>query len=365
MMFFKKVGLFVLSVIACTYQLQAQELERKLLDWQSKSLYVGPVLAEKGAVTVEFLARNPHTDAVAITDVVTDCGCTLVDFSKDTVETNGLISLKVSYESDYRGGDFSKIILVRTTLDIYGDTLIIEGSNFPVVDDASKNFPYLIGNLGFRLPTLNLGQVFTNEPKVKFYDVFNFGSDTLTFRDFALQEWPAYLQVILDPMNLPPGSRGLLSVSFDAKKFDDFGYHKNMFEVKLLGEEQPLEIPVAVTVFEYFEAVPKSMEKIVPKLQLSEVEIDFKDIPASRVVHRTVQVSNQGQEPLLIRKIITSCDCVEINLPDREIFPGEKAELQIRFDPQGRRGIDHKHITLYTNDPITPVRTLTLRSLIK
>lgn len=365
MKFFKKVGFFTLSVIAWSYQIQAQGLERKLLDWQAKSIYVGPVFAENGAVTVEFFAKNLHAEAITITDVVTDCGCTLVDYSKDALETDGLISLKVSYESDYRGGDFSKIILVRTNLDIYGDTLVIEGINFPAIDNPTTNFPYKSGPLGFRLPTLNLGQIFTNEPKIKFYDVYNFGKDTLKLQDLASQNWPPYVQLTLEPTQLSPNSRGLVSVSFDGEKFGDLGYYKSSISLSIVGEVKPLEIALAGTVFEYFEAVPKSMEKVVPKLQLSEVDIDFREISSAKVVQRTVQLLNQGQEPLLIRKIITSCECVVVELQSDEIRPGDKTDLQFRFNPQGRRGIDHKHITLYTNDPITPVRTITLRSTIK
>lgn len=360
-----KHSIFFLIFLVSYNLADAQELERKLLNWQQKSIYLGPVLAENGVTTVEFLATNPHADSLFITDVITDCGCTLVDYSRDTLVTDGLLSLKVSYESDYRGGDFSKLILVRTNLDIYGDTLVLEGINFPVIDDAERNFPYKKGGLGFRLPSINVGQLFTNEPKVKLYDVYNFGKDSVSFKDLMEQPWPAYVQFNLEPTKVAPSARALLAVTVNAENLGDLGFFSE--NVKILVEESNTSIDLNLmgTVFEFFEPIPKSMEKIVPRLLISEPDIDFKEISSSRTVQRSLVLSNLGQEPLLIRKVSTNCDCVNVILEEKEIFPGGKAEMNITFDPKGRQGIDHKHITLFTNDPINPVRTITLRSMIK
>lgn len=349
-----------------TYNLSdAQEIERKLLNWQQKSIYLGPVLAENGVTTVEFLATNPHADTLLITDVITDCGCTVVEFNQDSLAMEGTITLKVSYESDYRGGDFSKLILVRTNMDIYGDTLVLEGINFPVIDDAHKDFPYRKSSLGFRLPSINLGQVFTNEPKMKYYDVFNFGMDSVAFDDLLDQDWPDYVQFTLQPQKIAPQTRGLLVITVDGEKIGDLGYFSALIKTQLAGKEDSFDLMLTGNVFEYFEPIPKSMGKIVPRLLLSDADIDFKEISASRPVQKSVTLSNQGQEPLLIRKVSTTCDCVKVNLSEMEIYPGDKAEMNITFDPKGRLGIDHKHITLFTNDPINPVRTITLRSVIK
>ncbi|MGY6523230.1 MAG: DUF1573 domain-containing protein [Mongoliitalea sp.] len=361
------VKLILFSFISLlTYNLsEAQEIERKLLNWQQKSIYLGPVLAENGVTTVEFLATNPHADTLFITDVITDCGCTVVGYSRDTLVADGLLSIKVSYESDYRGGDFAKLILVRTNLDIYGDTLILEGINFPVIDDAERNFPYKKGELGFRLPSINLGQLFTNEPKVKFYDVYNFGKDSVSFKDLMEQPWPAYVQFTLEPRKVAPSSRALLAVTADAEKIGDLGFFSENIKVLTEDANASIDLTLMGTAFEYFEPIPKSMEKMVPRLLLSESEIDFKEINSSRTVQRSLVLSNLGQEPLLIRKVSTNCDCVIVNLEEKEILPGGKVEISISFDPKGRRGIDHKHITLFTNDPINPVQTITLRSMIK
>jgi uncharacterized secreted protein with C-terminal beta-propeller domain len=107
------------------------------------------------------------------------------------------------------------------------------------------------------------------------------------------------------------------------------------------------------------------MESIVPKLDISTAEIDLKDISANAKVSRTVIFSNSGKETLHIRKIATNCSCVQTELKNNKLEPGEITDLKFTFDPKGRKGIDHKHISVFSNDPLNPVRTIVVRSTVK
>ena len=98
---------------------------------------------------------------------------------------------------------------------------------------------------------------------------------------------------------------------------------------------------------------------------IATVEIDLREISANSKVSRSITMTNMGQEPLNIRKVATNCDCVEIELDKNDLQSGETAELKFTFDPKGRRGIDHKHISIFSNDPLNPVRTIVVRSSVK
>ncbi|WP_235114712.1 DUF1573 domain-containing protein [Cyclobacterium qasimii] len=65
-----------------------------------------------------------------------------------------------------------------------------------------------------------------------------------------------------------------------------------------------------------------------------------------------------------IRKIVTNCDCLSFDIPTMDIPSGEKVDLVFTFDPKGRRGIDHKTITFFSNDPLTPTKTVVIKSRI-
>lgn len=340
--------------------LGAQTLERKTLTWEQKKIDIGAVLEENGPVETEFYAVSNHQDSIFITDVITDCGCTSVDFSKDTLNRDGIASVKVQFDPDHRGGEFSKMIIIRTNQDIYGDTLYLEGINMPIPENIEMAYPHRIGDLGFKLSAINMGNVFTNEPKIKYVEVHNFGIMEISLQ--ILQETlPNFLQVSMQPENLNPGQRGLLIFSYDGEKKSDLGYFDEIVQLALNGD-QTLDLRIMSVVYEYFPPVPKSMEGMVPKLGISETDIDLRVISSNSKVSRSITFTNMGKEPLLIRKVMANCSCVQINLGKDELESGEKTDLKFTFDPKGRKGIDHKHISIFSNDPLNPVRTIVVKS---
>jgi hypothetical protein len=355
--------LLVLFICLFTLNLEAQTLDRKLLTWERKNINIGAVLEEKGPVETTFYAVNQNNQYLAITDVVTDCGCATVEFTKDTLETDKIGSIRVRFDPDHRGGEFSKVIIVRTSEDIYGDTLYLEGINMPLPENKEIAYPHRVGNLGFRLSAINMGNVFTNEAKIKYVEVHNFGNESVELK--AVQEFlPDYLQVSLEPTPLQADQRGLLVISYDGEIKGDLGYFDESLTMTLHDDEE-MALRLMAVVYEYFDPVPKSMEKSVPRLVLSESNIDLREIPSSRKVSKSVIITNLGKENLQIRKLASNCSCIDLSVSKSEIEAGEKAELNIEFDPKGRKGIDHKHITLFSNDPINPVQTIIIKSTVK
>ncbi|WP_373495488.1 DUF1573 domain-containing protein [Aquiflexum sp.] len=351
-----------LSGLLCL-PLGAQTLERKTLTWEQKKIDIGAVLEEKGPVQVEYFAVNNHPDSIYITHVTTDCGCTSVDYSKDTLSRENIASIKVQFDPDHRGGDFSKVIIIRTNQDIYGDTLYLEGINMPIPENIEMAYPHRIGGLGFKLSAVNMGNVFTNEPKIKYVEVHNFGSGEVSLE--KVQEGlPSYLMASMQPEIINPGQRGLLIFSYDGERKNDLGYFDEKVQLAL-NDDQKLDLRVMSVVYEYFPPVPKSREEIVPKLGLSETEIDLREISSNSKISRNITFTNMGKEPLIIRKVTANCSCVELYLGKDQLDPEERTILAFTFDPKGRKGIDHKHISIFSNDPLNPVRTIVVRSSVR
>jgi hypothetical protein len=343
--------------------LEAQSIERKVLTWEQKSINIGAVLEEGGEVEAEFFGVNLNQDSLWITDVFAECGCTAVDYTKDTLESDRIASIKVKFNPDHRGGVFAKQIIVRTNQDIYGDTLILEGTNMPIPDDFLSAYKHRVGDLGLRLSAINIGNVFTNEPKLKFVEVYNFGADTISLAENQ-ESIPEYISVNLNPEKIAEGQRGILMLAYDGEKRGDLGYFEEEINVSLTNNSN-IPLKTLAVVFEYFQPVPKSMEKVVPRIGLSEIDIDLKEVSANKKVSRDIIITNMGEEKLIIRKVSSNCDCVELMLGADEIESDQRTELRFTFDPKGRKGIDHKHITVFSNDPIAPVRTIIVKSTVK
>lgn len=80
------------------------------------------------------------------------------------------------------------------------------------------------------------------------------------------------------------------------------------------------------------------------------VSHDFGTIKeADGKVTHTFEISNSGDMPLVITRVIASCGCTTPEWPKEPIAPGKKAQIKVTFDPAGRPGPFTKTISVYSN----------------
>ncbi|WP_298435127.1 DUF1573 domain-containing protein [Geobacter sp.] len=102
-----------------------------------------------------------------------------------------------------------------------------------------------------------------------------------------------------------------------------------------------------------------------PAISADRPVFDFGTITAGKKIAHVFTLRNRGDSPLTILRTKTSCGCTVANVTARSIEPGRSAELKTTFDSSSFRGKVTKTITVETNDPATPVYTLTLQGTIR
>lgn len=343
----------------------AQLMEQPQLVWEKNLIDLGAVIEENGTVTSEFFFVNKADFPIYIDEIVTDCGCTTASYTTDTLVQDKIGSVKISYEPTPRGGAFSKMIIVKTNIDSDGDSLFLEGYNIPYPSDVQRHYSHLAGDLGFFSKVINMGNVFTHEPKVKHVDFFNFKDYPLMI-NLVDTRLPEYVQAGFKPTVIPAKSRGIIELSFDGRSKDDLGFFEEEIELLLTAkEEPPISLKLTGNIHEYFGPVPLSELNNIPKLTLSEPEVDLNRINAHTPVSKTITLTNEGNQPLNIRKVISNCDCLSFSLKKSDLEAGETGDLIFTFDPEGRRGIDHKTLTVFSNDPLNPTKTILIKSRVR
>ena len=66
-------------------------------------------------------------------------------------------------------------------------------------------------------------------------------------------------------------------------------------------------------------------------------------------VSHTFTISNAGDMPLVITRVIASCGCTTPEWPKEPVAPGKSAEIKVTFDPSNRPGTFNKTISIYSN----------------
>ena len=90
-----------------------------------------------------------------------------------------------------------------------------------------------------------------------------------------------------------------------------------------------------------------AQEKIA-KIKFHEPTIDYGTIVKGADGTRTFGFTNTGDAPLIISKVNSSCGCTVPKKPEKPIMPGERGEIQVKYDTKRVMPI-RKTITVLSN----------------
>lgn len=88
----------------------------------------------------------------------------------------------------------------------------------------------------------------------------------------------------------------------------------------------------------------------LPQLTFDTDTIDAGRIAQGTVVSRTFSFVNSGARDLIIADVRSTCGCtVGKNWPKRPVKPGERGNIEVSFDSEGRNGIQNKSVSIVSN----------------
>lgn len=91
-----------------------------------------------------------------------------------------------------------------------------------------------------------------------------------------------------------------------------------------------------------------------PQMKFETFVVDYGTIEQNSEPLRTIEFTNAGNEPLVIKNARGSCGCTVPTWPKEPIMPGEKSKIEIRY-ATNRLGKFNKKVTLTTNAPGAPI----------
>ena len=76
---------------------------------------------------------------------------------------------------------------------------------------------------------------------------------------------------------------------------------------------------------------------------------DFGTIQEGAIVEHTFNFRNDGEYPLILNNITSSCGCTTPEWPKEPIGPKATSSIKVRFDSKNKSGPQVKTITVYAN----------------
>ena len=106
---------------------------------------------------------------------------------------------------------------------------------------------------------------------------------------------------------------------------------------------------------------PDTVAFIGPRVHVAEPVFDFGQVEQGDQVTHAFRFTNQGNRDLRVQSVKTSCGCTAAVIAADTIPPGMEGSIQATFDTKRFAGQKAKDIRVHTNDPLSPVTTLTLQ----
>ena len=352
----KNFFLFFLSVLVFTASV-AQQSDPLL--FKEKIFDFGEITEESGNADHEFRFTNNSGRSIKIISVQASCGCTTPGWTQELIPNGKEGFVKASYNPKGRPGYFNKSLTVTTDFDGSSVVLQIKGQ---VVNQKSKSeggeLNVSSGNLKLKSSSFNLGKVFINkEPQSKEFAVMNAGTKPIRLINAI---GPAYIRVQM-PASLAVNESGMLKLIYDAASRKQYGFVSDNIQIETDDEEVPMKsFPVYATIEEFFPPLSSVELAKAPILTLDSTTVDFGRIRSGTNGLQELAIKNTGKKELVIRSLQPNCSCVTASLDQMTLKAGAEAKLKIQFNTLGRKDTQQKSLTIYSNDPKSPVQRITI-----
>ena len=322
----------------------------------------GDISIDDGPQTCTFTVKNIGTEPIAIYEVVTSCGCTDAQWTREPLQPGKTGSITATYKNEDGPVPFDK------TLTVY-----IAGVSKPVilrlrgiVHEKKKSVAELFGavklgpmglkSLDYKVPNVLQGESSSDEIKIA-----NLGNKPMkvTFADVSPN-----LTVEVDPATVPAGETAALRFSVKA---DPAVWGKHVYSATPVINGVKAGKPVTVTALTRgnFASWTPDQRKNAAQCVFDESTVSFGTVNAGAKVDAAFTFANKGKSPLHFYSVDADAAGLTATLPGDTPAQG-KGSIPVKLDtsrlPKGETVI---MLTLTTNCPARPLINLFLVGLVK
>ncbi len=321
----------------------------------------GKVKEEQKSAVYNFKFTNVGDGDLKLLNVRTSCGCTASEYTRTPIKPGKSGVIKVTYHTSHRPGSFRKSITVTiNNPDKPNTVLFIKGFVIPKSKTKGDFYPTSMGNLKLMSNHLAFNDVKTSEIKTDSMKIYNNWGHPMSI---SFDQVPPHLNARLSngKKEIGIGEEAYIVVTYNAKLKKDYGLVYDRITIRTNDNVQPVKtLTVSARLSQDFSNLSAKDLKKAPKIVFDEMNYNFGTVKSGTVVTYSFKFKNDGKRPLNILKVKTSCGCTTTNLTSKTYKRGKRGSIDVSFNTSGRRGRQHKTITVITNDPKNPEILLNL-----
>ena len=322
----------------------------------------GDISMNDGPVTCTFTVKNIGKEPIAIYEVVTSCGCTDAQWTREPIQPGKTGSITGTYKNEDGPVPFDK------TLTVY-----IAGVGKPVilrmrglVHEKKKPLSELfgavkLGSMGLKSLNYKVSNVLQGESSSDEVKIANLGKQPMKV---AFTDVSPNLTVEVVPATVPAGETAALRFSVKA---DPALWGKHVYSATPVINGAKASKPITVTALTRgnFASWTPEQRKNAAQCIFDESTVSFGTANAGTKVKGTFTFTNKGKSALQFYSVDADADGLTATLPG-EIPAQGKGSIPVTLDtsvlPKGETVV---MLTLTTNCPARPIINLFLVGLVK
>lgn len=325
--------------------------------FESKSYNYGDLDEDMKYAVHRFEFTNIGDQNLFIGNVVSSCGCTTPNWTRDSIPPGGKGFIETKYETINRLGKFKKTVTVYTNsptasiifLDIEGNVIK------PQTTIIGAPLPQTVGGLFFDKGSVVFEPLYDNKVDTQFIKIHNTTLYTTNFTPLNPDDYPKYIQIFNFPTTLEPNEFAKIKVVIDGKKAPGYGF--GAFQIPVLSDNvvtPAMGLNVTYTRKQFFPKYSAKQLAQQPKLEIKNPMHDFGQQISGDYLYCNYEFKNTGKKELEIKQISPDCPCFRLKFPKMKIAPGETVIVQGIFDTVTKNGAKTIGCEIISNDPSNP-----------
>lgn len=366
MRFLKSIFLILTGICIGASALSAQENIGGSMEMDKVVHNFGDIIHKSGPVSCTFTLYNKGNKPAVIYNVISSCGCTDVEWTREPIRPGGKGTISVTYSNDEGAYPFDKTLTTYIS-DIQKPVLLkVRGISIEKAKPLKELYPVSYGPLGLRESLIKCGNLEQGMSKSEAVMVANTSSAPI---EVSFMNTDPNLAVSVTPNPIPANSTAEMkfSVKSDRKIWGKNTYYTTPVINGKTYSNAGHDGSIGIWAFtkENFSGMSADQKADGPRPKFTESTYSFGKIKRGETIHATYTFKNEGKE----------CFCVyKVNADARKwshstipaAMPGEEVTFRVHLDTTDLPVGEHLTIvTLTTNSPLRPIVNLFIAGYIE
>lgn len=321
----------------------------------------GKINEADGRVTTVFSFKNEGMEPLVLSNVRASCGCTTPKWTREPIEPGQSGEITVTYNPNGRPGRFQKTITVTSNAQENGTAkLYIKGEVIPKPAKPVNQYTVQMGELSLKSSSVNFGDVKMGDKAQREIEYANKTTHELNV-DLATRP-EIYLGTQVSLNNVQPEQTGKFQFFLDTENGNLYGPVEYNAYVVLDGKKEisdTYKLTITANIVEDFSKLSVAERQNAPIAEISST-IGLGKFAAGKKVKKGIELQNAGPSPLMVRRAYCSDKGIELVAPKSGIKSGKKSEIKFTLNTGNKPGNYTREILVITNDPVNPVKKVTL-----